>query len=247
MNDFFRFPHTPHLVWLGEGEPRDDKLLEPAEREALLAGEVLVEEKLDGANLGISWGEDGQLRFQNRGSYLNAPFRGQFSRLKQWQMQHLSEFQQHLPDHVILFGEWCAARHSLDYVALPDWFLVFDVYDRRARRFWNQQSRNDLAVRLGLANVPFVSRGHFTTGQLIDLVCKGRSAYREHKLEGIVIRQDGPEWCVRRAKLVHPDFVQNMGEHWRSRALEWNELASRHWRVPHGGAPYGAEHFRGNK
>lgn len=58
------------------------------------------------------------------------------------------------------------------------------------------------------------------------LVCSGRSGYRDGKLEGIVIRQDGPERCECRAKLVHPDFVQQIEVHWRSRALEWNALAS---------------------
>lgn len=225
MSEFFRFPHTPHLAWLGEGEPRDDKLLDPPEVEAMLAGEVLIEEKLDGANLGISWGEEGQLRTQNRGAYLEAPYRGQFSRLNQWLMQHLAVFQQHLPDHVILFGEWCAARHSLDYAALPDWFLIFDVYDRQAQRFWNQARRNVLASQLGLSVVPLLNRGRFTVKELEGLVLTGRSTYRDGRLEGLVIRQDGPQWCERRAKLVHPDFVQQIEEHWRSRALEWNELA----------------------
>ena len=31
-----------------------------------------------------------------------------------------------LGDRLILFGEWCAAQHSLDYETLPDWFLAFD-------------------------------------------------------------------------------------------------------------------------
>ncbi|WP_163558796.1 RNA ligase family protein [Halomonas sp. NO4] len=226
MSEFFRYPHTPHLAWLGESEPRDDKLLDPPDVEELLASEVLGEEKLDGANLGISWGEDSQLRAQNRGAYLEAPYRGQFSRLNQWLIQHLAVFQQNLPDHVILFGEWCAARHSLDYAALPDWFLIFDVYDRQAQRFWNQDRRNALASRLGLAVVPLLKRGSFTVKELEALVRTGRSAYRDGKLEGIVIRQDGPQWCERRAKLVHPDFVQQIETHWRSRALEWNELAT---------------------
>ena len=53
MTDFFRFPHTPHLAWLGQGAPRDDKVLTPAEARALLTDAVVVEEKLDGANLGF--------------------------------------------------------------------------------------------------------------------------------------------------------------------------------------------------
>lgn len=226
MSDFFRFPHTPHLAWLGEGKPRDDKLLAPPEVESLLAGDVLIEEKLDGANLGISWGDEDQLRTQNRGAYLEAPYRGQFSRLNQWLMQHLAVFQQHLPDHVILFGEWCAARHSLDYAALPDWFLLFDVYDRQAQRFWNQARRNVLASQLGLSVVPLLNRGRFTVKELEGLVLTGRSTYRDGRLEGLVIRQDGPQWCESRAKLVHPAFVQQIETHWRSRALEWNELAA---------------------
>ena len=52
---FFRFPTTPHLAWLGGGAtPREDKVLTPTEAAELLAGEVVVEEKLDGANLGWS-------------------------------------------------------------------------------------------------------------------------------------------------------------------------------------------------
>ena len=39
---FFRFPHTPHLAWLGDGVPRDDKVLSDAEAEALLGARVVV-------------------------------------------------------------------------------------------------------------------------------------------------------------------------------------------------------------
>ena len=129
MTDFFRFPHTPHLAWLGEGSPRDDKVMSPSEVAALLAGDVVVEEKLDGANLGLSLAPDGSLRAQNRGQYLTEPHAGQFARLPAWLAQHDKAMRSVLTPNLILFGEWCAARHSLDYAALPDWFLLFDVFD----------------------------------------------------------------------------------------------------------------------
>lgn len=115
MTEFFRFPNTPHLLWLGEGQPRDDKILSNAEVAALLRDKVLIEEKLDGANLGISLDEQGELRAQNRGQYLPQPFSGQFSRLNSWLGQHGENLRQTLTPELILFGEWCAARHSLDY------------------------------------------------------------------------------------------------------------------------------------
>jgi len=34
---FFRFPHTPHVAWLGQGQPRGDKVLSTAEAQSLLA------------------------------------------------------------------------------------------------------------------------------------------------------------------------------------------------------------------
>ena len=47
VSQFFRYPRTPHLAWLGEGIPRDDKLLSASEARDLLAEDVVVEEKLD--------------------------------------------------------------------------------------------------------------------------------------------------------------------------------------------------------
>ncbi len=224
MGDFFRFPHTPHLVWLGEGSPRDDKVLSPNEVSALLAGDVVVEEKLDGANLGLSLTPDGCLRAQNRGQYLTEPHAGQFARLPAWLAQHGDGLRSVLKPKLILFGEWCAARHSLDYAALPDWFLLFDVYDRTADRFWSSSRRNALASSAGLVTVPPVLHGKATVPTLNKLVSDTASRYRAGALEGVVIRRESADWCEVRAKLVRPDFTQAIDTHWRKRALEWNRI-----------------------
>ena len=115
MTDFFRFPHTPYLAWLGQGTPRDDKVLAPAEARALLTDAVVVEEKLDGANLGLSLAPDGTLRAQNRGQYLVEPHAGQFTRRPTWMAQHDEALRAVLTSDLILFGEWCAARHLLEH------------------------------------------------------------------------------------------------------------------------------------
>ncbi len=224
MNDFFRFPHTPHLAWLGTGDPREDKIMSPREVTTMLTGEVRVEEKLDGANLGISMLREGEIRVQNRGGYLLDPFAGQFSRLKSWLAGHRYQIESGLDERCILFGEWCAARHSLDYDALPDWFLVFDVYDRDSGTFWGSERRNALAERLGLAVVPLMFRGRTTLAELRRLLATQKSRYRSGMMEGVVVRRETQEECLGRAKLVGADFTQSMGEHWRRRALQWNML-----------------------
>jgi ATP-dependent RNA circularization protein (DNA/RNA ligase family) len=227
--EFFRFPHTPHLAWLsGTGLPRGDKVLSPREQAAMLNGTVIVEEKLDGANVGFSLDSHGNIRAQSRGQYLVVPYTGQFSRLNSWLAIHEQALRRWLVDELIIFGEWCAATHSIKYDALPDWFLMFDVYDRRAGRFWSVERRKDLASDAGLCVTPEVARGHMTLRELIDLVTRVRSRFSPGPTEGIVIRRDEGVWSDRRAKLVRPSFLQSIDEHWRRRPLKWNAMRAQH-------------------
>lgn len=225
MTEFFRFPHTPHLAWLGAGTPRDDKVLSPAEARALLEGEVAVEEKLDGANLGVLVDSTGRLLLQNRGQYLLPPLGGQFSRATAWLARHEHELAPALGDTLILFGEWCAARHSVVYDHLPDWFVAFDVYDRAAQKFWNTGRRDAWATALGLAAVPVLARRRMTLAEVEALVMTGTSRFGATPLEGVIVRREGAAFLEQRAKLVRPDFTQAIGEHWRSRRIEWNAIA----------------------
>ena len=221
---FFRFPHTPHLAWLGSGEVRGDKVFAPAEAAAFLDGPVTVEEKVDGANLGLSLGPEG-IRVQNRGQFLDARPSGQFSRLLQWLAPREDALAAFLGEDQILFGEWCAARHSLDYPHLPDWFLAFDVYDTAAQSFWSTPRRDQLCREIGLATVPALDHGHFTLSSLCEsLRSSARSHLRAGPPEGWILRRESDRWLERRAKLVRPEFVQTIDEHWRHRPIEWNHL-----------------------
>lgn len=225
MTDFFRFPHTPHLAWLGAGQPRDDKVLSPEEASAILTDEVLVEEKVDGANLGLSVDEDGEVRAQNRGTYLNldAPH-GQFKPLRRWIDARRHQIADALYPDLMLFGEWCYAVHSVQYLRLPDWFLAFDVYDRGVGEFWSAARRDALVGGLGLALVPRLGAGRFDLRGLTALL--GRSQLSDGPAEGLYIRRDEGDRLVARAKLVRREFVQAIDEHWSRRALQTNTLVS---------------------
>jgi len=229
MSDFYRFPHTPHLAWLGNGPVRGDKVFTPQEAKAFLAEHVSIEEKVDGANLGFSLSSDGDLRIQKRGEYLLQPYQGQFSGLKTWLALHGTDLEAFLqePEHqgLILFGEWCAARHSVAYTHLPDPFLLFDVADPEQQRFWSRQRRDAAAQLLGLATAPLIKdNSRHTLSGLSGEIDHFRSRYHPGPPEGVILRQDGPDWCKARAKLVRPDFTQAIEEHWSSRPIEWNGI-----------------------
>ena len=223
MSAFYRFPSTPHLAWLGAGKPRDGKALTSAEMRELLSSVLFVEEKVDGANLGLSVDEQGQLRGQNRGSYLDLDSpTGQWKPLKRWLSTRRHKLVDALSPNLIIFGEWCYAVHSVHYTHLPDWFLAFDVYDRSSGAFWSVQRRDEFAARLELVVVPALGRGHFDLTELKKLL--GPSALTDGPAEGIYVRRERNGRLLQRAKLVRPEFVQAIDEHWSKRPLKTNEL-----------------------
>lgn len=114
--------------------------------------------------------------------------------------------------------------HSVRYDRLPDWFLGFDVYDRGAVQFWSTGRRDRLLEGLGLARVPRVAMGRFTGEQVRALL--GKSKVGSHPAEGLYLRRDGGDWLAARAKVVRPEFMQQIEEHWKSRPLEKNALAT---------------------
>lgn len=224
MTEFVRFPRTPHLAWLGEDAPRDDKVLRPDEVMELLVGEVVIEEKVDGANVGFSVNEDGMVRAQNRGAYLSPEHaHPQFNPLFRWLFARESEIADALFPNLMLFGEWCYAVHTVTYTRLPDWFLAFDVYDRSQGEFWPTASRDELVARLGLSLVPRFAVGHFDTLGLRAFL--GKSRLTDGPPEGLYVRRETREHLIMRAKLVRPEFAQAIEVHWSRRGIRRNTLA----------------------
>src|SRR5262245_52582100 len=212
VTEFFRFPRTPHLIWLGNDQARNDKVLAPEEASDLLDGVVLVEEKIDGANVGLSLSDTGILA-QNRGAYIEREScHPQFKPLFRWLDTHRHSLTEMLDPNLILFGEWCYAVHSVRYTKLPDWFLAFDVYDRYRDEFWSAVRRDELIERIGLARVPEVARGHFNVPDIVRML--GASQLSNGPAEGVYVRRDDNARLVGRAKVVRPEFVQQIDSHW---------------------------------
>jgi hypothetical protein len=221
--EYLRFPRTPHLTWLGSGSPRDDKVLPPEDAADLLSHSVVVEEKVDGANLGISLDTQEELRVQNRGSFLSwDSLHPQFKPLPRWIGVHRQVLTDSLGQHLILFGEWCYAKHSIRYTRLPDWFLAFDVYDRTVGEFWSVDRRNAFAKRIGMATIPELARGKCDMTSIKHLL--GPSRFTDGPAEGIYVRWDHGGHLERRAKLVRAEFTQAIGDHWSRGPIQANQV-----------------------
>ena len=223
MRALRKFPKTPHLLWLSPHPARDDKVMALPEAEEFLATPVIVEEKLDGANLGVSFDDAGRLQAQNRGNFLEGCLSGQWQGLRGWLTRHEAPLKDHLPADSILFGEWCYAQHSIGYTMLPDWFVGFDVFDAKIGRFWSTLRRDAFLTQVGLVPIHRISAGRFTVDEVRRMLSQS-SAYYSGPVEGVYLRQEDEEWLIRRAKLVRPEFVQAIGEHWSHGPLRPNQV-----------------------
>jgi len=218
----FKFPKTPHLTVLEEVSIRDDKVMTEQERDEFLTNYISVEEKVDGANLGISFSDEGELMLQNRGSYLHKPYIGQWKPLQNWLDTHQERLFDILTNKYILFGEWCYAKHSIYYDRLPDWFLAFDLYDVKKSRFLCRNKRNDLLDKTGIAIIREIAQGCFSFDKVRQLITK--STYNDELVEGLYLRADEGDWLKARAKLVRPQFMQQIGDHWSKKRIVVNKI-----------------------
>lgn len=220
----FKFPHTPHLAWLGPGSPRADKVLSPDEAQQFLSGPIVVEEKVDGANIGIYFDATGTMQVKNRGTVLQPGCHPQFQALWPWLAQRHESLHDALKGNLILFGEWCFAVHSVRYRGLPDYFIGFDIYDRRERKFWSATRRNEWARPLDIFTAQAIDTGEYTLRDLESLLLPLHSHFGDQLAEGLYLRKDKGDWLQDRAKLVRSEFLQSIGEHWSAHMLEKNLL-----------------------
>lgn len=221
-DDFFKFPTTPHLAQLGDVIVRGDKVMSEHERNEFLMHELVVEEKIDGANLGLSFDADGNIRAQNRGAYLHLPSKGQWEKLSDWLNPRIDAIFEQLTDRYVLFGEWCYAKHSVVYDRLPDWFLGFDLYDKITACFFSCTRRDEIFQAIGISQVPKIESGHLTLLKLGTLL--SQSHFSDNPAEGLYLRFDQGDWLVQRAKLVRPAFIQPVEQHWSRSGIKPNRL-----------------------
>ncbi len=232
---FVKYPRTPHLF--GSRGTDDDKRLGRAASAAILADpSLIVEEKLDGTNVGIQFTSDGQLFLQCRGHEITEGMHPQYDLLKQWVAVKRTVLERMLGSRYLLFGEWLYATHSIHYRELPHYFFEFDIYDKEGGDFLSLERRLAILDGNGVETVPVLHRGPLREADLDALV--GESAFGavfedpstgavDSFMEGLYFRTEADGTVSRRAKKVRPAFVEKvrLSEHWQHRPVTPNQLS----------------------
>jgi hypothetical protein len=233
-DEFVKYPRTPHLF--GSKGTDDDKHLGEAESRRFLADETLiVEEKIDGTNVGIHFTPAGQMVLQCRGHLITEGMHPQYDLFKQWAAVKRNVLEDRLQDTLILFGEWLYARHSVHYRSLPHYFFEFDLYDKQSATFLTLKHRLEILDGTGIETVPVVHHGPLDRSDLEHLIGPSQfdsqfedpgSGRLDNLMEGLYLRTETDRGVSGRAKFVRPEFVERVkqSEHWQHQALVPNLL-----------------------
>lgn len=233
--NFTKYPRTPHLF--GSTGTSDDKHLDEVESKKFIADDsLIVEEKIDGTNVGIHFSDAGEMVLQCRGHLITEGMHPQYDLFKQWAAVKRNALETHLEDRFIVFGEWVYARHSIHYRQLTHYFFEFDIYDKHGEVFLDLEQRLTLVEAIGLQTVPVVHVGRIDRDDLEDLIGPSQfESYFENPvtkqpdnlMEGLYLRTEAEGIVTGRAKFVRPEFVEKIKQstHWQHQVMVPNELA----------------------
>lgn len=232
--DFVKYPRTPHLF--GSTGTADDKHLDEKGSAAFIADEsLLVEEKLDGTNVGIHFNESGDLILQSRGHLITDGMHPQYDLFKQWAMCKRPTLEQMLGTEFIMFGEWVYAHHSIAYRQLTHFFYEFDIWEKAEQQFLSLQRRLQILDGTGVETVPVVHTGNINRKSLQKLIGPSRfdsefdnpiTNQTDDLMEGLYLRTEADGIVTSRSKFVRPEFVEKIKQstHWQHRTMVANQL-----------------------
>lgn len=220
------FPRIPHLPWKPNPSPGDE-IATSEQIGDLFARDFLVQEKIDGANCGMTiWDDKPLVRNRNhilrKGYEKDTPAKKQFASIWTWWYEHRELFEslKALCGPVSVYGEWMVQQHGMKYDALPSWFIAHDLYDYEQHAFMAPGSAEVFLKEAGFSVAP--SLGKPTSLEAFEALLDEKSAFSNVAREGIVVKQFNGIWQTECYKMVRPDFVQGslLGDQ-----IKRNELA----------------------
>lgn len=235
FGQFTKYPRTSHLF--GSQGTDDDKHWGETESNRFIADDsLIVEEKIDGTNVGLHFSESGELVLQCRGHLITEGMHPQYDLFKQWAAVKRHTLERQLENRFILFGEWVYARHSISYRKLPHYFFEFDIYDKHRHKFLDLEQRLARLEGTGIETVPVVHTGRLRRDDLEKLI--GPSCFdsqfdnpmthrTDNLMEGLYLRTEADGVVTARAKFVRPEFVEKIKQstHWQHQQMVPNQLA----------------------
>lgn len=179
------YPRTPYL-WASGPCTRGNRVLAPAEIPDWLLQHVVVEEKLDGANVSIWW-EQNQLQVAGRGGLDAMDRGGQLGPLRSRVNAGYGQFRPLLENGLVLYAEWLWLTHTVRYDQLADHLVVLDFW-HPDEGFVSLHERDRVSHVHELVVPPRLFDGVLGSADTVVRLM-GQSRFGSELMEGVILRR----------------------------------------------------------
>lgn len=204
------YPRIPHLDKKISNMTHDDIQIEDKIQFPITGW---VQEKLDGASMGVSWTSGPVIRNRNnilKKGYIKkeTPAKLQFRSSWNWLHAHNKDIQKlskSLMTPITVYGEWLYAKHSIYYDKLPDLFIAYDIYIPEDDEWL---APDKFESEMSQTNINFIKPELKIFNNISDVVRESEkpSEYRNGIREGIVIKLSDERKVVSSFKIVNKYF-----------------------------------------
>lgn len=213
-----KYNRTFHFPW-SAGCTNDDKIAASVEK--LIGIPIVITEKMDGSNTSL----------ESKGcfsrSHAGAPTHASFDMLKVLQ----SSVGYRIDKSTQLFGEWCYAKHSIEYGELPGYFLLFGVRYLGDLDSWDSWDGVKLwSEAIEVPTVPVLFEGTVESEKELQKLTESfmtQPSACGGIREGVVVRKAcgfmDEEFSESVMKCVRANHVQT-SEHWKDQVIVRNKL-----------------------
>jgi hypothetical protein len=206
-----KYNRTYHLPW-SPGSTNDDRISDNVE--SLLGTEIVITEKLDGENCGMT---DEGVYARSHATFTTSAWSREVRQL------HKLSVEDELGDGVFLFGENMEGIHSIEYSNLESYFYIFGIRDNDIWIPWEKVE--EYSYLLDIPTVPVLFKGIVNSAKELqqiveDLVSKPSELGGQR--EGIVVRTAG--------MFHNDDFADNVMKWVRKGHVSTDVHWTRNWK-----------------
>ena len=206
-----KYNRTYHLPW-SPGSTNDDRISDNVE--LLLGTEIIITEKLDGENCGMT---DEGVYARSHATFTTSAWSREVRQL------HKLSVEDELGDGVFLFGENMEGIHSIEYSNLESYFYIFGIRDNDIWIPWEKVE--EYSYLLDIPTVPVLFKGVVNSAKELqqiveDLVSKPSELGGQ--IEGIVVRTAG--------MFHNDDFADNVMKWVRKGHVSTDVHWTRNWK-----------------
>ncbi len=201
-----KYNRTYHLPW-SPGSTNDDRVSDCVD--ILINKEIIITEKLDGENTGMS---DGGVYARSHAVFTTSDWSREVRRI------HELKVKGQIGDDMFIFGENMEGIHSIEYTNLDSYFYIFGIRNGKIWISWDQVE--EYSYLLDIPTVPVLFKGIVNSEvELRSLVngLVGNPSELGGLREGVVVRTSDMfhdnEFKYNVMKWVRKDHVQT-DNHW---------------------------------